>query len=330
MTRNNDPTIRILYFAGCPNHQPAVELVETVVHDLRIEAIIEEVELFDPEDAQRFAFLGSPTIQVNGIDIEPAARERSDYGFACRTYESGAGVPDRELLEAAIGQYNGASWTASCCSSDESQARFGVASGIGSAFSAILASSCCWVPLILIGLGVSSAGVSSFLWEWRPWLLASALGLLAAGVAWTIWRGKRCCGARERRALRLNRAVLLASTVMVGMSIFAPTMIDHVLVRGLGFSILPVATESGATQLRIDGMHCATCAVSVQKALSKVDGVERARVDYISILAQIEHAGHVSVSDLIEAIERDGYSARVVAGDNKDEKEHQAAQGDSS
>lgn len=314
MTQHNEPTIRILYFAGCPNYEPAVELVETVVRDLRIDALIEEVELLDPEDAERLGFLGSPTIQVNGVDIEPAARDRSDYGFACRTYEAGAGLPERGFLEVSLQEYVGASQPDSCCSSSAAQVRFGTASGIGSALTAILASSCCWLPLILIGLGVSSAGVSSFLWEWRPWLLASALGLLAAGFAWTIWRGKRCCGDRERRALRLNRGVLWTSTVLVVLSVFAPNIIDRVLVRGLGATIMPIAADFGAIQLRIEGMHCAACAVSVQSMLAQVDGVEFARVDYTSSAAQIEHTGQVTVSDLIEAVERDGYHAQEMAG----------------
>lgn len=53
-----------------------------------------------PENAERLRFLGSPTVRVNSVDVEPAARRRSDFGFACRTY-NGQGIPDRELFKQA-------------------------------------------------------------------------------------------------------------------------------------------------------------------------------------------------------------------------------------
>ena len=37
--------IEILYFEGCPNHTPTVELVKRVIADLGVPADIEEVEV---------------------------------------------------------------------------------------------------------------------------------------------------------------------------------------------------------------------------------------------------------------------------------------------
>ncbi|MEO2016246.1 MAG: hypothetical protein ABGZ53_17950 [Fuerstiella sp.] len=88
--------IDILYLDGCPNHQPVVALAEQVVAELRLDADIEEVEV-GPDDAERLRFLGSPTVHVNGVDVEPTARGRNDVGFACRTY-NGQGMPDREII----------------------------------------------------------------------------------------------------------------------------------------------------------------------------------------------------------------------------------------
>jgi len=34
-----------------------------------------------PEQAEALAFLGSPTVQVEGRDIEPEARTRQDFGL---------------------------------------------------------------------------------------------------------------------------------------------------------------------------------------------------------------------------------------------------------
>ena len=53
-----------------------------------------------PEDAKQMRFLGSPTVQINGKDVEPAARSRSNFGFSCRPY-NGKGMPERELIRQA-------------------------------------------------------------------------------------------------------------------------------------------------------------------------------------------------------------------------------------
>ena len=55
--------------------------------------------------AQRERFLGSPTVRVNGRDVEPEAEQRTDYGLKCRLYRSSTGLsgqPEAELLQAAL------------------------------------------------------------------------------------------------------------------------------------------------------------------------------------------------------------------------------------
>lgn len=93
--------IDVLYFEGCPNHKPAVALVLDVVRGLGLDVEVKEIEVKGPEDAGRLHFLGSPTIQIDGVDVEPDARDRTDFGFACRTY-NGKGLPRREMLAAAL------------------------------------------------------------------------------------------------------------------------------------------------------------------------------------------------------------------------------------
>ncbi len=87
--RNGDGAMRIqvLYFEGCPNHLPTVDLARHVVAELGLDAEVEEVEVTSGDDAVGLRFLGSPTVLVDGADIEPAARDRSDFGFSCRTYD---------------------------------------------------------------------------------------------------------------------------------------------------------------------------------------------------------------------------------------------------
>ena len=63
--------IEILYFGGCPNYASARGLVEGVGDELGLRAEIRMVEILDPETAERLRFLGSPTIRVDGRDVEP-------------------------------------------------------------------------------------------------------------------------------------------------------------------------------------------------------------------------------------------------------------------
>lgn len=91
----------ILYFEGCPNHLPTVRLVHEVLHDLAVTADVLEVEVKSHEDAVRLRFFGSPTVRVEGEDIEVTSRSRGDFSFSCRLY-SRPGPSLRELLERAL------------------------------------------------------------------------------------------------------------------------------------------------------------------------------------------------------------------------------------
>lgn len=93
-------TIEVLYLGGCPNYPPTLALIREVVAECGVHARVIPVEVKDSADAERRRFLGSPTVRVNGVDIEPAARGRSDYGWGCQRYGT-AGVPPREMIAAA-------------------------------------------------------------------------------------------------------------------------------------------------------------------------------------------------------------------------------------
>ena len=93
--------IDILFFEGCPNHVLALCQVQDVVRELGVEAIIREVEVKASDDFAQLRFFGSPTLQVEGRDIDPAVVGRSDYSFSCRMYER-SGKPPREMMVRAI------------------------------------------------------------------------------------------------------------------------------------------------------------------------------------------------------------------------------------
>jgi hypothetical protein len=97
-------TIEVLYFDGCPNHERLLEHLPRLLAQEGVTAPIALVNVRDDDQAQHERFLGSPTIRVNGRDIDPGAAARTDYGLKCRIYQTAAGLtgipPDEWILEA--------------------------------------------------------------------------------------------------------------------------------------------------------------------------------------------------------------------------------------
>lgn len=93
--------VDVLYFDGCPNHAPTVELARRVVADLGVEAEVNEIPVESAEDAEAKRFLGSPSVRVNGRDIEPGAETQSSYALSCRMYGE-SGIPPRDWLVDAL------------------------------------------------------------------------------------------------------------------------------------------------------------------------------------------------------------------------------------
>lgn len=105
-TRNrsdaNAMKIRILYFDGCPSYESAVASLREVVAEQNLEAEIELVRVSSREEAVAQLFLGSPTVQINGVDIEGLKVRMKESDLCCRLYnEEGAlrGWPSRETAQ---------------------------------------------------------------------------------------------------------------------------------------------------------------------------------------------------------------------------------------
>lgn len=71
------------------------------------------------------------------------------------------------------------------------------------------------------------------------------------------------------------------------------------------------------TKLAIEGMHCSSCAVVIQKRLNKVEGVREASVNYANEKAVVTHDHEKANTDtLIAAVKKAGYSASVIDPNN--------------
>ena len=102
----NGIKVEFLYWEDCPSHPQAWKLLQEVMADLGIEVPVERILVVTDEDAQRVAFPGSPTIRVNGADIDPDGAAQMGTALTCRIYRLPDGrfspVPSREMIRQAL------------------------------------------------------------------------------------------------------------------------------------------------------------------------------------------------------------------------------------
>ena len=103
----NEPKIVFLYWEGCPSHPGARRLLDEVLAEKELSVTVEEVEVLTDEDAERFEFPGSPTIQVNGVDVDPEGAALMGTALTCRLYRLEDGrpspLPSKEMIRRALG-----------------------------------------------------------------------------------------------------------------------------------------------------------------------------------------------------------------------------------
>ena len=82
--QNSSPAIKVKVasLTQCGATQPTIDLVKNTAKELAIEIDFQYVAITTPEQAKEHRHLGSPTIQINGLDIEPVARNVDQFGIA--------------------------------------------------------------------------------------------------------------------------------------------------------------------------------------------------------------------------------------------------------
>ena len=106
--------IEILAREDCPSRGMAIAVVERVVAETGVPARIEVVDVTSEAQAQERRFLGSPTVRVEGRDVDQRLNGRTEFTLADRIYRTDrglAGWPDaawvREALLRAVAQTTG-------------------------------------------------------------------------------------------------------------------------------------------------------------------------------------------------------------------------------
>ena len=161
---------------------------------------------------------------------------------------------------------------------------------IGTVVSAIMASSCCWLPVLLLAVGVSGAGIASALEAYRPVFMVVTFGFLGMALYFTyrprhavagqadcclpqaadasaVKAESDCCASqpdagppaaatpivrRRFSMMVINKLMLWAVTVLAVVFLFFPQYVTGLLGTG-NQEITPEMTRS---VIRIEGMTC--------------------------------------------------------------------------
>jgi arsenate reductase len=94
------PEVEFLYFSGCPHAEEALRSTREVLDRLLPGRKVVPILVETGEDARSRKFQGSPSIRIDGIDIE--CRKDEPEGLSCRVYERGTGIPPEWMIEAAL------------------------------------------------------------------------------------------------------------------------------------------------------------------------------------------------------------------------------------
>ncbi|HLF78027.1 MAG TPA: nitrate/nitrite transporter NrtS [Dehalococcoidia bacterium] len=102
------PRVQFLWFQDCPSYIQARQMLMDVLRARRLERVaLEDIDATDLEVSKEYRFPGSPTIRVNGRDIEPGFEDPGEYIPRCRIYWTpggASGIPAREWIEAALNE----------------------------------------------------------------------------------------------------------------------------------------------------------------------------------------------------------------------------------
>ena len=102
---NGSVRIEILAREDCPNRGMAITVVERVVDETGVPVEIEVVEVASDSDAEELRVLGSPTVLVDGRDVDPQPNPAVGFSADDRIYRTDRGPcgwPEPEWIRSAL------------------------------------------------------------------------------------------------------------------------------------------------------------------------------------------------------------------------------------
>jgi copper chaperone CopZ len=209
----------------------------------------------------------------------------------------------------------------------------------GTVFSAIMASACCWLPLLLLAAGVSGVGIAATLETYRPLFIVVTFGFLAAAFYFT-YRPKNaasdaghgccppasaaegiasidCCDSAQKgrfSMMAMNKVMLWGVTVLAVAFLLFPNYVGFLLAnRDTASETVAESPLVTNTTIAIDGMTCEGCAVALESRLKDMPGVLNARVDYSKKQAILttESCCPIPKDDILKVIRESGFVGHI-------------------
>jgi hypothetical protein len=97
--------IEILSRDDCEARGMAVAVVQRILDETGIPAHLEVVDMSDDTEAEQRRVLGSPTVRIEGRDVEPGSNKRTDFTIGDRVYRGERGLqgwPDERWVREAL------------------------------------------------------------------------------------------------------------------------------------------------------------------------------------------------------------------------------------
>jgi copper chaperone CopZ/NADH:ubiquinone oxidoreductase subunit 3 (subunit A) len=206
-------------------------------------------------------------------------------------------------------------------------------SKVGTVLSAVMASACCWLPLVLLAFGVSGAGIAGSLDAYRPLFITLTAAFLAAAFYFTYRPRKAesasedccatahdCCAApgptskRRFNMMTLNKMMLWVVTVIAIAFLFFPNYMKFFLSGGGSGEPATNNPLVRTTTFSVEGMTCEGCAALVEKAVKDVPGVLSVKVDFDRKRAVVtsEACCPPPTEAILQSLVKAGYRGAVV------------------
>jgi len=103
LSNQNKVLLQIQHFHGCPNSSEMIRRVKEAINGIEDEVDYQEIRIETNELAEKVKFRGSPTVLVNGEDLEGREEPESTL-LNCRVYENG--LPSIEDIKDKIKNLN--------------------------------------------------------------------------------------------------------------------------------------------------------------------------------------------------------------------------------
>ncbi len=196
---------------------------------------------------------------------------------------------------------------------------------VGSLISAVVASACCWLPLVLLALGVSGAGIASTLEAYRPLFIIVTAVFLGAAFYFTYRPrkvtdsahagGEACCPPPTRNrftAMTFNKVMLWVVTAVAVAFLLFPSYVGVFI----GGGDRRLSNSTNRTTIRIEGMTCEACSAVVASAIRAVPTVRDVTVDYKTSQAVVATAARdpIPKDQILAALRKAGYKGTIVPG----------------